>query len=149
MIAYLGLGSNLGNREILIDWAAERLGVKSKFISMSTYFHNPAWGVKNQPEFINTAVAIDTQLSPLELLADALEIENDLGRVRGIKNGPRRIDIDILLYGSLIINEPNLKIPHIGMHERLSVLYPLRQIAPNAVHPVLNKTIEELYHEVF
>jgi 2-amino-4-hydroxy-6-hydroxymethyldihydropteridine diphosphokinase len=97
-----------------------------------------------QAWFLNCAVALDTEKTPQQLLAGILDIEQQLGRRRGQKKGPRIIDLDILFFGNLIVDDPGLTIPHPAMHERRFVLEPLAEIAPDALHPVLNKTIREL-----
>jgi 2-amino-4-hydroxy-6-hydroxymethyldihydropteridine diphosphokinase len=142
---YLLLGSNLGNRqEILkkaIDLIQKNVGV---IISQSKNYETKAWGKTDQPDFLNIAIEIETNLMPLEVLAKTQAIENQLGRVRLEKWGARLIDIDIIFYGQEIIDEPSLKVPHPLVQERVFALEPLAEIAPNFVHPVLGKTLNEL-----
>jgi 2-amino-4-hydroxy-6-hydroxymethyldihydropteridine diphosphokinase len=145
---YIGLGSNLGDRQAMLDQAIERLQ-ESENISLqqvSSYFEtDPVGGPPDAPAFINAVAEIDTDLDPHDLMDTLLEIEADLGRVRDKKNDPRTIDLDILLYGDLILNDPDLRIPHPRMHERGFVLEPLAEIAPHIVHPELGDTMQELW----
>jgi len=145
-MVYLLLGSNLGNRKEILDKAieliTEKIGVT---ISKSEDYETKPWGMTDQPDFLNLAIIIHTKLKPLEILEQTQCIENQLGRVRKEKWGARLIDIDIMFYGNEIIDELTLKIPHPLMQERDFALNPLAEIAPNFVHPVLEKTILELY----
>jgi len=143
--AYLSIGSNLGDRINYINKAIEKLKQNNiKIIKSSNIIETEPYGYKEQGKFLNMAVEIDSDLEPLELMKLILEIESELGRIRTVRWGPRVIDIDIIFYDSLIINEPDLKIPHPDMQNRLFVLKPLHEIAPDFVHPVLKKTITEL-----
>jgi 2-amino-4-hydroxy-6-hydroxymethyldihydropteridine diphosphokinase len=144
-IVYLLLGSNLGNRKEILDKAIELLSQKVGVIaSQSKDYETKPWGVTDQPDFLNLAIAIHTYLKPFEILEQTQSIENQLGRVRKEKWGARLIDIDIMFYGSEIIEEPDLKVPHPLMQERDFALTPLSEIAPDFVHPVLAKTVLEL-----
>lgn len=105
------------------------------------------WGVKDQPQFVNMAVEAETDVSPRELLELIKRIESDMGRRPGKKWGPRVIDIDILMYDHLQINEEGLSVPHPLLHERVFVLEPLAEIAPEKIHPVLRKTVRELLNQ--
>jgi 2-amino-4-hydroxy-6-hydroxymethyldihydropteridine diphosphokinase len=148
-IAYLGLGSNVGDREEYVEQAVFLLE-KNPHISVtkrSGNYETEPEGGGSQPPFINAAAQIKTTLAPHDLLEICHEIEATLGREREIEWGPRTIDIDILLYGDEILSDEKLQIPHPLMHERLFVLKPLKDIAPNVIHPVLEKTIEALYDE--
>ena len=146
---YLGLGSNVGDREEFIEQAIFLLE-KNPDIQVtkrsSNYETEPEGGAE-QPPFINAAVSIITKLPAEKLLEICQEIETALGRDREMEWGPRTIDIDILLYDDQIISEDKLQIPHPLMHERMFVLKPLKEIAPSAIHPVLEKSIEDLYEE--
>lgn len=144
-VAYLLLGSNLGDSRKLIDSAIalinNRIGpVKSQ----SSYYRTAAWGKTDQPDFINIALEIETKFTAAKLLKEVLAIELDLGRIRHEKWGARLIDIDIIFYSNDIIEELDLKVPHPEMHNRKFVLAPLNEIAPNYVHPIINRPIEEL-----
>jgi 2-amino-4-hydroxy-6-hydroxymethyldihydropteridine diphosphokinase len=145
--AYLGLGSNVGDREEYIEQALFLLDKNPnvEMLKHSTSIETEAEGGGDQPPFINAAVGIRTKLDPYKLLELCQEIEATLGREREIEWGPRTIDIDILLYGDEIISDDKLSIPHPLMHERLFVLKPLREIAPQVMHPILEKSIAALY----
>jgi len=149
VLAYLSLGSNVGDREEYIEQAVFLLGKTSGIavFKRSSNYEMAAEGGPKQPPFMNAVVAVRTKLSPIKLLQSIQEIEISLGRERDIEWGPRTMDIDILLYNNSIISEDNLQIPHPLMHERLFVLKPLKEIAPNIMHPVLEKTVETLYDE--
>jgi 2-amino-4-hydroxy-6-hydroxymethyldihydropteridine diphosphokinase len=146
---YLGLGSNVGDREEYIEQAIFLLE-KNPAIQVtkrSANYETEPEGGADQPPFINAAVSIITKLPPEKLLEICQEIETALGRDREMEWGPRTMDIDILLYEDQIISEDKLQIPHPLMHERMFVLKPLKEIAPNAIHPVLEKSIEDLFEE--
>lgn len=147
--AYLGLGSNVGDREEYIEQAItilkETPGIK--VIRRASNYETDPEGNRAQPQFINSAVEIRTSLDPDKLLAAVQAIEDTLGRERGIEWGPRTIDIDILMYKDVVMSEDDLSIPHPLLQERLFVLEPLNEIAPRAVHPVLERTIRELFEE--
>lgn len=130
MQCYIGVGSNLGDRQGNIEAAIQRLreagGIEVTKVS-SIYETEPVGGPQ-QPKYLNGAIAINTELEPRQLLLALQKIENQLGKQRSVKNGPRTIDLDILMYGEEEIDEPDLKIPHPRMHEREFVLKPLRDI---------------------
>jgi len=148
-IAYLGLGSNVGDREEYVEQAVFLMEKNPhiEVIRRSTNYENEAEGSSSQPPYINAAVNIRTTLSPHKLLEVCQEIEATLGREREIEWGPRTIDIDILLYGDEIISDEKLQVPHPLMHERLFVLRPMKEIASSVIHPVLEKTMDALYEE--
>jgi 2-amino-4-hydroxy-6-hydroxymethyldihydropteridine diphosphokinase len=125
--AYVGLGANLGDREAAILEAADRLGASR----LSTIRETEPWGYADQPPFLNAAAEVDTELAPRGLLDRLLEIERSLGRLRlGPRWGPRTIDLDLLLYGDEVVDEPGLVVPHPRLHERLFVLEPLNELDP-------------------
>jgi 2-amino-4-hydroxy-6-hydroxymethyldihydropteridine diphosphokinase len=144
--AYLGLGSNLGNREKNLKGCIKRLKVLRgvKLLCASQFYENEPVGGPPQPSYLNAAVAIETSLNPKELLKILQGVESSFNRLRNVKWGPRTLDIDILLYGNEIVTDDDLVIPHTLMHERLFVLKPLSEIAADAKHPILDKTIAEL-----
>jgi 2-amino-4-hydroxy-6-hydroxymethyldihydropteridine diphosphokinase len=128
-LAYVGLGANLGDRQGAIRRAAELIGAQR----LSTIRETEPWGVAEQPRFLNAVAELDTGLAPQALLARLLEVERELGRVRdGERWGPRTIDLDLLLYGTRTIEERGLTVPHPHLHERLFVLEPLAELAPEA-----------------
>jgi len=145
---YLLLGSNRGNKTALLEKAVERLdSISLKSVISSSFYESEPWGFSADEWFLNIAVLIETNLSPEDLISQILNIEKELGRVRGLlKEGyeSREIDIDILLYDNLVIDSEFLSIPHPRMHLRKFVLQPLMEIAPNIEHPVFSKTIKEL-----
>lgn len=145
---YLGLGANLGDRRKNIEQAVSYLEKHGTVVAVSSLHETEPWGITDQPLFLNAALHLRTRLSADELLQRIFEIERDLKRERLIINGPRTIDIDILLYGDAIIDHPGLQVPHPGMHERMTVLLPLNEIASSVVHPVLQKTVAELLEEI-
>jgi len=144
---YIGLGSNLGEREMNIRRALAEL-VQTPQLEVrriSSFLENPAvGGPEGAPDFINAAVEAQTTLAATALMKRLLEIEQEVGRVRREKWEPRVIDLDLLLYGNSIISSDTLLVPHPLMHERVFVLRPLAEIAPKAVHPALQMTIEDL-----
>jgi 2-amino-4-hydroxy-6-hydroxymethyldihydropteridine diphosphokinase len=147
-ITYLSLGSNVGERELHLREAITRLGTAGHIIAVSSFYETEPVEFTEQAWFLNCAVGLETSQSPLELMKTALQIERELGRVRDQKKGPRTIDIDILLFGDTVIDSPELTIPHPAMQQRRFVLEPLAEIAPEARHPVLKKTVRELLEEL-
>ena len=148
-IVYIGVGSNLGNRESNCRIAIERLnaeGIKVK--KTSSMYETEPWGFKNQPKFINMVIEAETVLGPEEVLIVLKDIEKNMGRKDTAKWGPRIIDLDILFYNDEIIDQKELKIPHPYLHKRDFVLVPLTEIAPDKTHPILKKTIRELMEEL-
>lgn len=148
-VAYLSLGSNVGDREEYIEQAVFLLDKNPNIevAKRSANYETEPEGKADQPMFINAAVEVRTKLSPYKLLDVCQEIETALGREREVEWGPRTIDIDILLYGDEIISDDKLQVPHPLMHERLFVLKPLKEIASHVVHPILEKGIEALFDE--
>ena len=143
-IVYLSLGSNVGDRADNLNGAIERLRTLGEVVAVSSFYETEPVGLAAQPWFLNCVVKLDTEKMPKQLLAGILDIEQQLGRRRTQKNGPRNIDIDILLFGSSVIETKGLTIPHIAMHERRFVLEPLAEIAAEARHPVFKRTMREL-----
>ena len=151
-IAYLCLGSNSGNRLQFIEQAISLLNLAEniKIIRRTALYETEPWGVKNQNWFLNIIVEIKTDLSPQDLLLKCMSIEKTLGRNRDKEQrwGERTIDIDIILYNKDVVNTDMLTIPHPRMHQRAFVLVPLLELIPDFIHPVLNKTISDLYDEL-
>ncbi len=141
--AYLLLGGNLGDRVANLKKAIELLNDRvGGVLSVSSLYETAAWGKTDQPAFLNQAVALQTRLSALEVLDLALNIEQELGRVRKDKWGERLIDIDLILFGNQVINIPDkLQVPHPHMQHRKFVMEPLAEIAPGVLHPVLGETM--------
>jgi 2-amino-4-hydroxy-6-hydroxymethyldihydropteridine diphosphokinase len=148
-MVYLGLGSNVGDRDEYIEQAVFLLekNPNIQVIKRSSNYETEAEGGGDQAPFINAAVEVRTKLDPHRLLEVCQEIETALGREREVEWGPRTIDIDILLYGSEIISDDKLQIPHPLLHERMFVLRPLKEIALHTLHPVLEKSIEAIFDE--
>ncbi|MCI8862669.1 MAG: 2-amino-4-hydroxy-6-hydroxymethyldihydropteridine diphosphokinase [Lachnospiraceae bacterium] len=144
--AYIALGSNMGDKRAYLDLGVEGLRrTKGCQISaVSDYLATEPYGVTDQDEFLNGAMKIRTLLTPFELLKRLHEIEQEAGRERIIRWGPRTLDLDILLYDDLILDDEELHIPHIEMYKRDFVLKPLCQIAPYVRHPIYNRTVQEL-----
>ena len=141
---YLSLGSNIGDRAANLLSAIEELSRFGKVAAVSSFYETEPVEFTKQPWFLNCAVSLDTEKTPGQLLKALLEIERTMGRLRTQQKGPRKIDIDILLFGDSSVNTATLTIPHPAMHERRFVLEPLAEIAPDARHPLLNKTAREL-----
>ena len=143
-LVYLSLGSNVGDRAAHLRAAIERLAEAGTVKATSSFYETEPVDVADQPWFLNCVVALETGQAPRELLAYALAIEVGMGRRRKREKGPRTIDIDILLFGDRVIDEPGLKVPHPAMHERRFVLEPLAEIAPGILHPTIKKTARQL-----
>jgi 2-amino-4-hydroxy-6-hydroxymethyldihydropteridine diphosphokinase len=137
--AYVGLGSNFGDREATIRRAAELIGA----VRLSPVIETEPWGYEDQPRFLNAVAEVETELPPRRLLDHLLDVERRLGRERvGPRWGPRTIDLDLLLYGDEAVAEPGLEVPHPRLHERLFVLEPLAMLVPERKIPG-NGTIRE------
>ena len=139
------LGTNLGNRENNLQLAISLLtGLVGNLIKQSSIYETAAWGLENQPNFLNQIIILSTSQSPKFLMKTILKIEKKMGRERLVKMGPRIIDIDILFYENRIINKPSLTIPHPRIQFRRFVLVPLNELQPNYLHPILNKSVKDL-----
>jgi 2-amino-4-hydroxy-6-hydroxymethyldihydropteridine diphosphokinase len=150
VLAYVGLGANLGDPHRQLQEALAQLAAAEEVevLKVSAFYLNPPLGPPDQPWYVNAAAQVRTRLEPEELLRVLHRVEQDLGRVRGERWGPRVIDLDLLLYNGLIMSGPELVLPHPEMHRRAFVLVPLAEIAPQAWHPVLEKTAGDLLAEL-
>lgn len=146
MKAFVGLGSNLGERETLMRQALEDLGrlPETTLVRTSSLYDTEPLGEVEQPNFLNAVVILDTGLTARQLLWNLRRIEVRLGRVRTRPWGPRTMDLDLLLYGDLVVDEPDLKLPHPELSRRAFVLVPLVELDPGIVHPVLGQTTHQL-----
>ena len=147
-IIYIALGTNLGDRLANLRSAIESFAPELRVTRESTIYETPPWGFTDQPAFLNMVIEAETNLDPRALLVYLKKKEDELGRVKNFRNGPRLIDLDILFYDDLIMNEENLIIPHPRLHQRAFVLMPLADIAPELEHPLIEKTIIELLQDV-
>jgi 2-amino-4-hydroxy-6-hydroxymethyldihydropteridine diphosphokinase len=148
--AYVGLGSNLGEREHLIRTAAERLNLipATELVRVSSLYDTKPVGDIEQPDYLNAVALVLTELDPERLLWNLLLIERELGRSRRRRWEPRPIDLDLVFYDSAVVEKPGLTVPHPEAHKRAFVLVPMSELAPNLVHPVLGKTMTELLGEL-
>ncbi len=142
--AYLLLGSNQGDRTSYLNQAREALASIGLIRQSSSFYETAAWGLTEQPAFLNQALLLETELEPLVLLESVLQIEKNLGRERKERYGPRTLDIDILLYDDLIYQHERLTIPHPELPNRRFALTALSEIAGTAVHPLFERTLDEL-----
>jgi 2-amino-4-hydroxy-6-hydroxymethyldihydropteridine diphosphokinase len=146
--AYIGIGSNQGDR---IDYCVKAITSITKFAvvkSLSSVYETEPAGVIDQPDFINCVVEIETALDPYNLLSKLLDIENELGRKRVGAGGPRTIDLDLIFYDDLVVQGGDLTLPHPRAHLRRFVLEPLCEIAPDLVHPILNVSVSKLLNDL-
>ena len=145
---YIALGSNLGDKKDNLLQALSLLKTHGiKVCKVSDFIITKPYGVTDQPDFLNGVTEIDTSLPPEDLLTVLLQVEREMGRKRLRRWGERNIDLDLLLYDERVVDLPRLKLPHPDMQNRPFVLQPLAQIAPEALHPLLKKTIKELWQE--
>jgi 2-amino-4-hydroxy-6-hydroxymethyldihydropteridine diphosphokinase len=143
-LVYLSLGSNVGDRKAHLRDAIRRIEAAGRVVRVSSFYETEPVEFTDQAWFLNCAVALETAKTPDQLIAALLEIEREMGRRRTQNKGPRNIDIDILLAGDTVIDSPALIVPHPAMQQRRFVLEPLAEIAPDALHPLLKKTVQEL-----
>jgi 2-amino-4-hydroxy-6-hydroxymethyldihydropteridine diphosphokinase len=144
-MVYLSLGSNVGDRQANLAEAIRRLGGFGAIQAASAFYETEPVEVQtSQPWFLNCAVGMETELSPVDFLNRMLAVEQAMGRMRKEPKGPRTIDIDIVFFGDAVLNTPDLTVPHPAMQCRRFVLEPLAEIAPAAKHPVLKRTVREL-----
>jgi len=134
----------MGNRPANLKAAIDNLTPQVTLKQKSSVYETPPWGFADQPMFLNQVLMAETYLGPEPLLHHLKRLEVVLGRVPSFDNGPRSIDIDILFFDDLILDSPGLKLPHPHLHERAFVLVPLAEIAPDLLHPVLNKSVKDL-----
>ena len=152
-IVYLSLGSNLGDRVGYIQQAVSLLGANPhiNIVATSSFYETEPWQMHSENWFVNAVIQISTTLQPEELLKECKNIETRLGRKKDEESKAyldRTIDIDIIFYDNLILNTPNLTIPHRFFHKRVFMLVPMLEIAQDFVHPLFNKTVEKLYDEI-
>jgi 2-amino-4-hydroxy-6-hydroxymethyldihydropteridine diphosphokinase len=141
---YLALGSNVGDSRQEIARAIALLGTKLQRLQTAPLYTSKAVGYTDQPDFVNTAIKADTDMTPRELLTFVKQVEKKVGRVARFRWGPREIDIDIILYGEVIHETPTLTLPHLSFRERDFVLRPLCDLNPEALDPVTNQTVQQL-----
>ena len=148
--AYIAIGSNMGDKIAYLKYAAEQLAAlpMSKVTKMSKFYITPPYGMTEQDDFLNGCLELRTLLSPKELLDMLHRIEQQAGRERTMRWGPRTLDLDIIFYDDLVMEAEELCIPHVEMHKRKFVLQPLHDIAPYKRHPVYGKTVREMLEEV-
>ena len=145
---FLSLGSNLGDRLNNLQNAIRCLPPKVQPLSQSRFYETDPWGYTDQPAFLNIVIKANTELAPKKLLAFLKNMEVVLGREETFRYGPRVIDLDILFYDDLVLDSPDLTIPHPRLTERAFVLFPLAELAPDLVHPIIKKTIRQLMSSI-
>ena len=141
---FIGLGSNLGDREANLSKATNLISQSLPILVISSLYQTEPEGYKDQPDFLNGVANIDTDATAGELLKILSGIEMLMGRERPFSGAPRMIDLDLLFFGGAIINQPGLEVPHPRLHQRAFVLVPMVEIAPDFIHPVLHKSMKEL-----
>ena len=142
--AYVGLGSNLGDRMTMLQMAVRRLEPLGRVTEVSSLYETEPVGYLEQPPFLNAVVALDTALAPADLMDGLLGIERDLGRMRSFQNAPRTLDLDLLLVDDMILDTTELTLPHPRLLERAFVLVPLVELAPEMAHPVSGQSMREI-----
>ena len=150
-LAYIGLGTNLGDRWDNLGKAVGMLdewGPRLRILRCSRIYETEPWGGIEQPAFLNCVIEVRTSLDPEELLTTCKAVEEELGRVPGVRWGPRLIDLDILLYGGVVVDLPHLEIPHPRLHLRAFALIPLEELVPDAIHPSLRASVADLARSV-
>jgi 2-amino-4-hydroxy-6-hydroxymethyldihydropteridine diphosphokinase len=147
-IAYLGLGSNLGDRRDNLSAAVTGLPPAATVLRASSIYQTEPWGYLEQPAFLNQVLEVETRLSPVDLLTALKRLEASLGRQATFRYGPRLIDLDILLYDQLVLDQPDLVIPHPQLAQRAFVLVPLAELAPDLRHPRLGASMTELKNRI-
>ena len=147
-IVFIGIGSNLGDRVANCKKAIDEISSIAKVVQISSLYETDPVGKEDQPEFINCVVEIETELSPQDLLKHLNRVEEELGRVRHEKWGPRIIDLDIIFYDDQVIIDQNLEIPHPRAHLRRFVIEPLCEIAPEFIHPKFSISVLELLNKI-
>jgi 2-amino-4-hydroxy-6-hydroxymethyldihydropteridine diphosphokinase len=142
--AYIGLGSNLGDRMATLRAAVQRLETLDRIIGVSSLYETEPVGYLEQPRFLNAVVAVETVLAPGDLLRELLGIELDMGRTRSFADAPRTLDLDLLLVDDVALETAELTLPHPRLHDRAFVLVPLADLAPEMVHPASGQTVREM-----
>jgi 2-amino-4-hydroxy-6-hydroxymethyldihydropteridine diphosphokinase len=149
-IVYIGIGSNLGDRQENCLHAIELLQERGIVVTKkSSLYETEPWGYKDQPQFINMAIEGETEFNPKELLMALKNIEREIGREESLRWGPRKVDLDILLFDTVILTEDSLEIPHPLLHKRDFVLKPLCEIASDIHHPLLKMSISDLLQQLY
>lgn len=147
---YFSLGTNLGDKEQNLCQAINHIQKQiGKVISQSAFYSTPPWGFTSNNTFLNAAILVNSSFSPFEILENLKRIEYKMGRIHKSENGvysDRVIDIDLLLYDDLILDTPTLKLPHPLLHQRKFVMEPLVEIAPEIIHPILKRTMKDIYY---